>query len=577
MTSALSKPKVSLSDISCREEMAQQSVQLDQEKLCCSICLDVLNNPVTIPCGHNYCMSCITDCWDEDGQKKRPSCPQCRQIFTPRPVLVKNCVLAELVEELKTAGLQAPPADRCCAGPGDVACDFCTGRKLKALMSCLTCQASYCERHLQPHYDKAPLKKHKLIKATLQLQENICSRHDEVMKIFCRTDGQCVCYLCSMDEHKGHDMVSAAGERADRQTELVASLQGVHQRIQDREKDVKVLEQEVEAIRRSADEAVEDTERIFAELIHAAQERRCELKQQIRSQQECEESRVEELQEKLQQELTELRRKSIELDQLTHTEDHVHFLKNYCSLLALRDSTVSVDVHVHPLKYFEGVMEAVSEAGNKVLRVLSEEGTKISSRLSDVAVLLSPKELETRDEFMKYSHQLTLDPNTANRRLRLSDGNRKATLLRADQSYPHHPERFTGLWEVLSKEGLTGRSYWEVAWSGTAVITVTYKNIERTGGRNQSGFGFNNQSWSLQCDNSGYSFRHNEVKTSLSGPLSHRVGVYLDHTAGTLSFYSVSETMTLLHRVQATFTQPLYLGFWFQFPLNSSAELCELK
>uniref|UniRef100_A0A667ZDS5 E3 ubiquitin/ISG15 ligase TRIM25-like n=1 Tax=Myripristis murdjan TaxID=586833 RepID=A0A667ZDS5_9TELE len=223
--------------------MAQQGIKLNLAKFCCSICLDLLKDPVTIPCGHSYCMSCIKSCWDEEEQKEIQSCPQCWQTFTPRPVLVKSAMLAELVKELRKTGLQA--ADLCYAGPGDVACDVCTGRKLKALKSCLVCLASYCEQHLQPHYDAAPLKKHKLVEATVQLQEDICSRHDEVMKIFCRTDQQCICYLCSMDEHRGHHTVSAAAERTERQKELGLSQQKMLQRIQDREKDVKVLQQEL--------------------------------------------------------------------------------------------------------------------------------------------------------------------------------------------------------------------------------------------------------------------------------------------------------------------------------------------
>ncbi|XP_074466308.1 tripartite motif-containing protein 16-like [Sebastes fasciatus] len=554
--------------------MAQQVI-LDRDKLSCSICLDLLKDPVAIPCGHSYCMSCIKDYWGEEHETKTHSCPQCRQSFTPRPVLVKNTILAELVEELKKAGLQAASPDHSSAGPGDVTCDFCSGMKVKALKSCLACMASYCEQHLQPHYNVAPLKKHKLVEATLKLQENICSQHDEVMKIFCRTDQKCICYLCSMDDHKGHDTVSAAAERAERQKELGASRQEIQQRVQDREKDVKVLQQRVEAINLSADEAVRDSEKIFTELIRLIKKRSSEVKQQIRSQQTTQVSRAKELEEKLQQEITELRRKDTELETLSHTEDHLHFLNNYPSLSRLSESKDVPSIDICPLRTFEAVTAAVSEVRDKLQAVLSEEWGKISLAVTEVDVLQA--EPRTRAEFMKYSCQITLDPNTAHNNLSLSDRDRKATLMKGDQLYLDHQDRFGERQQVLSREGLTGRCYWEVKWSGDVCIAVAYKDIRRTGTREECGFGCNDKSWSLDCYSSSYKFEHNNISTSVSGPRSSRIGVYLDHRAGTLSYYSVSGTMTLLHRVQTTFTQPLYAGFWILNVVGATAELCELK
>ncbi|XP_067462798.1 tripartite motif-containing protein 16-like [Thunnus thynnus] len=555
--------------------MAQQGAQLDGAKFCCSICLDLLKDPVTIPCGHSYCMSCIKSFWDGEDEKKIYSCPQCRQTFTPRPVLMKNTMLADLLEELKKTGLQAAPVDHCYVGPEDVACDFCTGRKLKALKSCLNCLASYCEKHLQPHYDVAPLKKHKLVDPSKKLQENICSRHDEVMKMFCRTDQQSICYLCPVDEHKGHDTVSAAAERTERQRELEVSRQNIQQRIQDREKDVKLLQQEVEAVSRSADKAVEDSEKIFTELIRLIQKRSSDVKQQIRSQQETEVSRVKDLQEKLEQEITELKRKDAELKQLSHTEDHNQFLHNYPSLSQLSEPTDSSSINIRPLRYFEDVTAAVSELRDQLQDILREKWTNISLAGTEVDVLLSEPEPKTRAGFLKYAREITLDPNTANTYVLLSEGNRRAKVMLQIQSYPSHPDRFTEWGLVLSRESLTGRCYWEVEWSGRRVyVAVAYKNISRKG--DESKFGHNDKSWALDCYTDGYNFVFNKVSTPVSGPGSSRLGVYLDHSAGILSFYSVSETMTLLHRVQTTFTQPLYAGLWLCY-YGSTAEFCKLK
>ncbi|XP_030248528.1 tripartite motif-containing protein 16-like [Sparus aurata] len=558
--------------------MAQRGLQLDRGTLCCSVCLDLLKDPVTVPCGHSYCMNCVNSRWDEEDEKKTYSCPQCRQSFTPRPVLVKNTMLAVLVEELKKTGLQAAPADHCYAGPEDVACDVCTGRKLRAVKSCLVCRVSYCELHLQPHFESPAFEKHKLVDPLENLQEKFCSRHDEVLKIFCCTDQQCICYLCSVDEHKGHDTVSAAAERTERQRELEGSRHNIQQRIQDREEDVKLLQQEVEAINGSADKAVEHSEKIFTQLIRLMEERRSDVKQQVRSQQETEVSRVKELQEKLEQEIIELKRKDAELKKLSHTEDHNQFLHNYPSLSALSESTHSSSIKIRPLKYFEDVTAAVSELRDKLQDVLDEELLKISLTVTEVDVLLPQPEPETRDGFLQYFRQITLDPNTAHTQLLLSKGNRKATVMREKQSCSSHTDRFTDWLQVLSRQRLTGRSYWEVERSSAGVsVAVSYKEISRTG--SESGFGNNDLSWALGCFDITYNFRHNSIRTLLSGPPSSRVGVYLDQGAGTLSFYSVSDTsdtMTLLHRVHTTFSQPLYAGLLVYWA-GDTAELCELK
>ncbi|CAG5902384.1 unnamed protein product [Menidia menidia] len=356
--------------------MAQKGVQLDTETFSCSICLDVLKDPVTIPCGHSYCMSCIKAHFDGEDQKRVHSCPQCRKHFTPRPVLEKSTMLAALVEQLKKTGLQAAPADHCYAGPEDVACDVCSGRQLRARKSCLSCVASYCEEHLHPHYDSPTFKKHKLVEPSKKLQENICSVHDEVKKLFCRTDQKSICSLCSVEEHKGHHTVSAAAERTERQRELEGRRQQIQQRIQDTQKDVDLLQQEVEAIDQSADKTLKDSKKMFTQLIHFILKKHSVVEQQVRSQQQTAVRGVKELQQELQQEITELQRKDAELQQLSHTEDHIQFLTSCPSLPALGESTHSSSIRERPLSCFEDVTAAVSELKDKLQHILTQDWTK---------------------------------------------------------------------------------------------------------------------------------------------------------------------------------------------------------
>ncbi|KAM3599509.1 uncharacterized protein V6R79_007160 [Siganus canaliculatus] len=163
----------------------------------------------------------------------------------------------------------------------------------------------------------------------MRLRENICSRHNEVKKIFCRSDQQIICYLCSMEEHRGHDTVTAAAERTERQRELEGSRHNIQQRIQDRQKELKLLQQEVEDISRSADKTVEHSQEIFTQLISVMEQRRRDVEQQVRSQQEAEVSRVKELEEKLEQEIRELKRKDAELKKLEEPSRRIR--ENICS------------------------------------------------------------------------------------------------------------------------------------------------------------------------------------------------------------------------------------------------------
>ncbi|XP_058872365.1 tripartite motif-containing protein 16-like [Acipenser ruthenus] len=549
-----------------------------EDQFSCPVCLELLKDPVAIPCGHSYCMGCIKNCWDQTDHMGVYSCPQCRETFTPRPNLCRNTMLAEVVEELKKTGLNPPPAQSY-AGPGDVPCDFCTGRKFKAVKSCLTCLASYCETHVKPHCEVTPLKRHKLVNAIGNLEQKLCAEHQKVFEVFCRTDQTCICVLCIVKEHKSHDTVSAEAERSVKQKQLGETQTEIQQRIQEKLKEIEELKQAVESLKRSACIEIKESEKIFTELIRSIEKIHTEVIELIGANEKAAVNQAEGRMKKLEQEIAELRRRNTELKQLSETEDHIHFLQNFQPLCAPPEAGDLPSVTVNTDISFGAVRKAVSELKDHIEDFCKGELVKITTTVNEVAVYsLQAPEPRNRAEFLKYSCQLTLDPNTANRELCLSEGNRKVTWRRETQRYPDHSERFDSQSQVLCREGLSGtRCYWEIERTGGgADIGVTYKGISRKGEDHSCRLGCNDKSWSLFCSDSSYTARHNNNKTAITAPRSPRIGVYLDFNAGTLSFYGVSDTMTVLHRFQTTFTEPLYPGFWL-WGYDSSVTICQLN
>ncbi|XP_015257491.1 PREDICTED: tripartite motif-containing protein 16-like [Cyprinodon variegatus] len=674
-----------------------QGIQLERDRFCCSLCLDLLNNPVSVPCGHSFCLTCINKRLDSEENSGIYSCPQCREIFMSRPTLVKNSMIELVVQELRKKDppdvQPGPPDNDGDVEPGAVVCDFCSDRKVKAIKSCLQCMASYCATHLQPHNEVPPLRKHKLVEPTADLEESICPQHQEVMKMFCRTDQRCICYLCSKDDHKGHIKVSTAAERADRQKDLQTVRQKVQQMIREKRKDVEAFQQEEDSLSNAAGIALSSTDQVFTDFIRTTEKKLAHMKQKMLSRQNSEVGRFRNVRNKLEDEVKELNRKDVELDKLYHTEDHTHFLLKYPSLSRLSEPKGQPSIRLRRQRNFERVTATVSEAKKRLHKVLDEECEKIilaitgasfpttpqtepeetrfkSSQIKPehgqttaefvqgriLQTLVSPnlnradfskprfrdsrhsrqvsldlyreeptvrfaqngdlgketeeflpinrkenpdliktnklperspdvllgriktprKVLQTRAQFLQYACQITLNPDTANPNLMLDKENRKVTCIGEEQNYPNHPERFAYTWQVLSQQPLTNRCYLEVERNTRGVmVAICYKGISRAGTFSQCMFGENSQSWAIDCFKNSCEFRHNRIRMSIPGTWSSKLGVYVDQSAGVLSFYSVSKTMTLLHKVQTTFTEPLYVGLWLSD--GATAEFCKLE
>ncbi|XP_063076213.1 tripartite motif-containing protein 16 [Engraulis encrasicolus] len=626
--------------------MAQSHGVLHSQEFCCPICLELLKDPVAIPCGHSYCMSCIRGYWAASyADLDAVSCPQCRQSFLPRPILKRNTLLAEMVDKLKkttttqmthhlqvaatasnasnasnasttaiaAATVAAATAAAAAAartggvcgsagagvnsitlsvgamaalclggGVGDasgevgaVLCDLCTSSsKLVAVKSCLVCLASYCKLHLQAHHEAPALRRHKLVEAmsAARLQENLCPQHDKLLEIYCRSDQRCVCVLCVMEEHKGHDTVSATAEGTKKQKELGLARRKFKLSIHAREKELLELQQAVDTLRESAQGAMETSDKIFTELMSSIGRRHCEVRELIKAQERAAAA----LLARLQNNLAELRKQDAQLELLLHTDDHIHFLQCCQSLSAPAALADPANVHTDPLLDFGKMTSAVFALRKRFEDVLKVEWPKITRAASTVKIVQSP-EPNIHPEFLYYSCPFKLDPKTAHKDLSLSQDNGAVTVRGREHSCTDHPERFDYWCQVLASEGLSGRCYWEAEWSGMGVnMAVAYRDVGRKGEGADSHFGRNDRSWSLFCSRKGFSFWHNNVVSKIAAPCAFKIGIYLDHRAGTLSFYSVSDTMTLLHRVKATFTQALYPGYEFAC-YGASVKLCQME
>ncbi|ROL49906.1 Tripartite motif-containing protein 16 [Anabarilius grahami] len=430
-----------------------------------------------------------------------------------------------------------------------VECDVCTTEKNRAVKSCLQCLASFCQTHLQLHYESPAFMKHKLVEASRNIQENICLSHGNLQEIYCQYDRQCICCLCVTDNHKNHNVVSMGSEWTCKKKELKKVKVSCQKLIQERERGQQEISEAVKSFKCSALETMEDIEKVFTELICSLEKKRSEIKEQIRAQEKTERDRAEELHKHLDQELTELRKRQAEIEKLLNTDDQIHCVKSCQSVCVLPsfEDVPSFTQHTH-LSFKDISISAFKE-------VLEDVYQQHTARIS-------------REDFC----ELHLDPNTANKNLKLSEESGKISCSDKVNRYHDHPERFDEFPYILCREGLYGRCYWEVECSGKNwAVAVCYRGIGRKGRSDESKLGLNKISWRLGYYLQNFSFIHDKAQVRI--PVVSRIGVYLDHRAGTLSFYSVSDTMTLLHRVQTTFTEPLYPAFFAA--LSSSVRIIE--
>ncbi|XP_072539063.1 E3 ubiquitin/ISG15 ligase TRIM25 [Salminus brasiliensis] len=379
-----------------------------EEQFNCPVCLDLPTDPVTIPCGHSYCMDCISDHWDNERQKTGTcTCPECRQTFNPRPQLCRNTMLAEAVEQLRSGNLSSSAREsirsaRHAANSAKskakqrsaqkqkqlpslaVPCDRCQEPRA-AVKTCLVCMASFCEIHLKPHQTQAKLKNHELIAPTGDLIHKMCPEHKYLQEFYCRSCQIYICWLCTNNQHKVHEFVSTQAERTEKQKTLTAVQTENQQRLQERERELKEMKKVLETLKHSSDTVKEEAETVLSELQQSVQ-RMLELIEDVMMSSGQEKlTEAQEVVDKLEAEIKQLKTKDMELKDLVKCQDNIHFLKTYQCLCSPEVSELG-SVTVHPDASFDSVRSVVLDLREKVENMCNQELDKINKTVFNTAV-----------------------------------------------------------------------------------------------------------------------------------------------------------------------------------------------
>ncbi|KAM8750166.1 E3 ubiquitin-protein ligase TRIM21-like [Acanthopagrus schlegelii] len=523
--------------------MFAASSLLTEDQFLCSICLDVFTDPVSTPCGHNFCKTCITKHWDRNVPCQ---CPNCKKTFNTRPELQVNTFISEMAAQFRQSAQQkasSSSSEQQVSKPGEVPCDVCTGTKLKALKSCLVCLASYCETHLEPHLTAKQLKIHQLMDPVENLEDRMCTKHDKLLELFCKTDQMCVCMLCTVLDHKTHDVVPLKEEYEGKKAELGKRDAEIQQMIQKRRLKIEEMKRSVQLSKKDADREIAAGVQVFRALKESVERSQAELMDTIKEKQRETEKQAEGFIKELEQEICELEKRSSEVKKISSSKDNLfEFFQSFPSLNTAPPTKDWTGVSVRPPSYEGTVVRAV----NQLEETLSKQ----------MKNLLELKRVQ------QYAVDVTLDPDTAHPNLILSDDGKQVKPGDVKKNLPDNPERFDKCVNVLAKQSFSsGRFYYEVQvkektnWD----LGVARESINRKGNITLSP---QNGYWTiwLRNENEQFALAGPSVRLSLKCR-PEKVGVFVDYEEGLVSFYDVDAAALIYSFTGCCFTQKLYPFF----------------
>ncbi|XP_068442051.1 E3 ubiquitin-protein ligase TRIM21-like [Clinocottus analis] len=571
--------------------MASASSLLCDEQFLCSICLNVFSEPVSTPCGHNYCQNCITGYWVSSGQIK---CPLCMKRFRKRPQLQVNTGFRDMVEHFKNMR-ERDEDDIIPVKPGEVPCDICLVPKVKAQKTCLVCLASYCQLHLEPHQRVTTLKKHQLIDPVSNLEDRVCKKHDKMLELFCRKDQLCVCFMCWKDDHATHDAVPLEHAFRERKVQVDCVTSEMKMKENAKSKSIKEIKYSADQSKKKSEKEIADIAKVFAALVVSRERRQAELIEVIQKKQEAAQKQAGDHVTQLELDVAELRRRRSEIERLLQKEDHLSLLQSWPSLYLSADTEDLFDPQSHSnppctsdltdlsqQSYVATVKKAVAQ----IEKTLSCEMEMLIHKVRfdcceateqpDAAEGQMPdgfvREVWTppRDKLMMIQQNdavdVTLDAYRAHQRLLVSEDGKQLRFghgLSFLSTFLSRIFPFEGY--VLGKEGFSsGRFYYEVQVSGSrgwvlgvAKETITMEKLYTTSAEERC--------WTLY---GSYDFCQTYIPMTAMNARSQRpqtVGVFVDYEKGEVSFYDVDTRNVIYSHSGCTFieTIPAFKGFLY--------------
>ncbi|KAM9852502.1 E3 ubiquitin-protein ligase TRIM21-like [Aulostomus maculatus] len=518
---------------------------LSEDNFLCAICLDLMSEPVSLPCGHNFCKACINQHWKD---KDLCQCPLCNEKFTRGLKLHVNTAYRDIVENFKKNQVKnlSPVKE------GEVPCDHCLGTKLKAVKTCLVCLSSYCEIHLEPHQRHTALMSHKLTDPVKRLSNQICKKHRRLLKYFCRDDLTSFCELCR--QHQAHNTAPLEEEYEEKRAQLERNKVEVEEMIQERKKKAQELEEAAQIKRRDSDEAIANTAQTFANLVASAQRPLVKLLQTIEAKQTAADRKTDMLVKELKEEITELQRRRTNLDNMSNIKDHLKLIKNVASFSTPRTKNWSDISNQTSQHCEEAVRRALDQLVDAFIKDMQQAGGDFrvccSKVLADESVEESFEtvtDLESLPDGIRldiirrqYSVDMTFDPCTSNDLLLFSEDAKKVRTSHI-WWFENVRHKFNRYAYVLGNKGFSrGRFYYEVearlktGWD-LGIVKASVRGMKKFTPNFRNG-----NCWIIRLRNNTQfkALDYNPVSLPLTRK-PERVGMFVDYEKKSVSFYDV--------------------------------------